>query len=291
MFLPGASAVAVIDTRDGASNDLGRMHPAGFFAGEVPAGLPTKYRLRVAYEGEMVELDDPYRFGPILGDLDMHLFAEGNHRRLYEKMGPHPIIHEGVSGSSFAVWAPNASRVSVVGSFNQWDGRRHPVRKRVEAGIWEIFIPGIGSGETYKYELLGPRKESLPLKAGPFAFRQEYPPATASILHGLPQRPTPVGSWQSTHEHIQALDAPISIYELHTGSWMRDENGQFLSYFALADRLIPYVRNMGFTHIELMPISEFPFDGSWGYQPIGLFAATSRFGSPDLSWLTPSADE
>ena len=280
-FLPGATSVAALDPKSGDSFALDALHRAGFFAGEVPDTFPRDYRLRATYDGTTVEIDDPYRFGPILGELDLYLFAEGNHLRLYEKMGAHAISHEGVDGVSFAVWAPNASRVSVVGPFNTWDGRRHVMRKRMEAGLWEIFIPGLGLGEIYKYELLGPHKELLPLKADPFAFQQEHPPATASVVHGLPQRPTPIGSWQSERERLHAVDAPITIYELHAGSWMRGENDRFLSYTELADRLIPYVRDMGFTHIELMPVSEFPFDGSWGYQPIGLYAPTSRFGTPE----------
>ncbi len=280
-FLPGANSVSALDPKSGDSFALDTLHRAGFFAGEVPDTFPQDYRLRATYDGTTVEIGDPYRFGPILGELDLHLFAEGNHLRLYEKLGAHAITHEGVDGVSFAVWAPNASRVSVVGPFNAWDGRRHVMRKRMEAGLWEIFIPGLQPGEIYKYELLGPHKELLPLKADPFAFQQEHPPATASIVHGLPQRPTPIGSWQSERERLHAVDAPITIYELHAGSWMRGENNRFLSYTELADRLIPYVRDMGFTHIELLPVSEFPFDGSWGYQPIGLYAPTSRFGTPE----------
>ncbi len=281
VFAPGASAVAVIDPAGGASVALERLHTKGFFGGPVPPALAAAYRLRITCDGNAQETDDPYRFAPVLGEFDLHLIAEGTHRRLYEKMGAHPIVHEGVEGVSFAVWAPNAARVSVVGPFNDWDGCRHVMRKRHEAGIWEIFIPGLEPGELYKFELLGPSKELLPLKADPFAFQQERPPDTASVVHGLPQRPTPVGSWQSTRAKVQALDAPISVYELHAGSWMRGPDDRFLTYSELADRVIPYVRDMGFTHIELMPVSEFPFDGSWGYQPIGLYAATSRFGTPE----------
>jgi len=280
-FLPGASAVSVIDPKNGDVFALERLHRAGFFGAELPDTFQKDYRFRVTYDGKTVDVDDPYRFGPILGELDLHLFGEGNHLRLYEKMGAHAITHEGVDGISFAVWAPNASRISVVGPFNDWDGRRHVMRKRMEAGIWEIFVPGLGIGELYKYELLGPRKELLPLKADPFAFQQERPPATASVAHGLPRRPTPIGSWQAAREQLQKFDAPITIYEVHLGSWMRGPDNRFLTYTELAERLIPYVRDMGFTHIELMPVSEFPFDGSWGYQPIGLYAPTSRFGTPE----------
>jgi len=280
-FLPGAESVSVVEPKSGDVFTLDKLHRTGFFGGEVPDTFPRDYRLRVIYDGQTVEIDDSYRFGPILGELDLHLFAEGNHLRLYEKMGAHAITHEGVDGISFAVWAPNATRVSVVGPFNDWDGRRHAMRKRTESGIWEIFIPGLPLGELYKYELLGPSKELLPLKADPFAFQQERPPATASIVHGLPKRPTPIGSWQSERERLQKFDAPITIYEVHLGSWMRGQDNTFLSYTDLADKLIPYVSDMGFTHIELMPVSEFPFDGSWGYQPIGLYAPTSRFGTPE----------
>ncbi|MGH6735033.1 MAG: 1,4-alpha-glucan branching protein GlgB [Methyloceanibacter sp.] len=281
VFLPGAKAVSVVDPQSGDAFALDKLHRAGFFGGKVPKNFPRDYRLRVTHDAATAEVDDPYRFGPILGELDLHLLAEGNHLRLYEKMGAHAITHEDVAGISFAVWAPNAWRVGVVGPFNQWDGRRHVMRKRTETGVWEIFIPGLGVGELYKYELLGPNKELLPLKADPFAFQQEHPPATASVVHGLPRRPTPIGSWRSQREKLHAIDAPISIYEVHLGSWMRGEDGRFLSYMEIADRLIPYVRDLGFTHIELMPVSEFPFDGSWGYQPIGLYAPTSRFGTPE----------
>jgi 1,4-alpha-glucan branching enzyme len=280
-FLPGARSVAAIDPGTGSATDLALLHDAGFFGGEVPESLPRNYRLRVTYEGQTVEMDDPYRFSPILGELDLHLFAEGSHLRLYEKMGAHAITHEGVEGISFAVWAPNATRVSVVGPFNEWDGRRHVMRKRPEAGVWELFIPGLEVGALYKYELLGPHKELLPLKADPYGFQQERPPATASVVHGLPRRPTPIGSWQKERERLQTIQAPISIYEVHLGSWMRGDGNSFLTYEELADRLVPYLKDLGFTHIELLPVSEFPFDGSWGYQPIGLFAPTSRFGTPE----------
>jgi 1,4-alpha-glucan branching enzyme len=280
-FLPGASAVTAVDQKSSQEIVLERLHKEGLFGAEVPKDFSNDYRLRVTHGKTTTEIDDPYRFAPILGELDLHLFAEGNHLRLYEKMGAHAITHENTDGISFAVWAPNATRVSVVGPFNDWDGRRHAMRKRQEAGVWEIFIPGLPVGSLYKYELLGPDRKLLPLKADPYGFQQEHPPATASVVHGLPQRPTPIGSWQSQRETLQNIHAPISIYEVHLGSWMRGEGDRFLSYAELADKLVPYVQELGFTHIELMPVSEFPFDGSWGYQPIGLFAPTSRFGTPE----------
>jgi len=281
VFLPGAASVTALDPETGEEVALERLNKTGVFGAEVPDGFSQSYRLRVARDGETAEIDDPYRFGPILGELDLHLFAEGNHLRLYEKMGAHAITHEGVDGISFAVWAPNATRVSVVGPFNDWDGRLHAMRNRGDSGVWEIFIPGLGLGELYKYELLGPDRKLLPLKTDPFGFYQERPPATASVVHGLPRRPTPIGTWQTEREKLHSINAPISIYELHLGSWMRGDGNSFLSYAELADRLVPYVQELGFTHIELMPVSEFPFDGSWGYQPVGLFAPTSRFGTPE----------
>jgi 1,4-alpha-glucan branching enzyme len=280
-FVPEANAVDAFSVRTGDGVPLTRLHDAGVFGADVPEGFPHDYRLRITRGDTTIEIEDPYRFGPVLGELDLHLFAEGNHLRLYEKMGAHAIEHEGVDGISFAVWAPNASRVSVVGPFNDWDGRRHAMRKRAEAGVWELFIPGLEIGALYKYELLGPHKELLPLKADPYGFQQEHPPATASVVHDLPQRPTPIGSWQSERERLQSIKAPISVYEVHLGSWMRGEGNRYLTYEELAERLIPYVQDLGFTHIEMMPVSEFPFDGSWGYQPIGLFAPTSRFGTPE----------
>ncbi|HZJ11417.1 MAG TPA: 1,4-alpha-glucan branching enzyme, partial [Methyloceanibacter sp.] len=219
-FVPGAASVSAIDPETGDEIALDRVHEAGVFGAGVPETFSQHYRLRATRDGETIETDDPYRFGPVLGELDLHLLGEGNHLRLYEKMGAHAIQHEGVDGISFAVWAPNATRVSVVGPFNDWDGRRHAMRKRTDIGVWEIFIPGLPIGALYKYELLGPDKALLPLKADPFGFQHEHPPATASVVHGLPRRPTPVGSWQAERERLQSMHAPISIYELHLGSWM-----------------------------------------------------------------------
>lgn len=280
VFLPGATSVLALDPDTGDEIALEKLHKAGFFGASVPAGFSERYRLRVTRDGQPHEIEDPYRFGPILGEVDLHLFGEGSHLRLYEKMGAHLIEHDGVAGVSFAVWAPNAKRVSVVGSFNDWDGRHHPMRRH-DAGVWELFIPALQAGTLYKYELLDAENIVLPLKADPYGFQHEHPPATASIVHGLPARPEGVEPWQSERAARHNIHAPISIYEVHLGSWMRGHGGRYLSYAELADRLIPYMQDLGFTHVELMPVSEFPFDGSWGYQPIGLFAPTSRFGSPE----------
>jgi 1,4-alpha-glucan branching enzyme len=284
VFWPGAAACNVIDARTGkqaAALDL--IHPAGFFAGPVPRRKkPFAYRLDL-WDGRngAWHAEDTYRFPEVLGALDLHLIGEGRHRRLYERLGAHPRTIDGVDGVAFAVWAPNASRVSVVGDFNQWDGRRHPMRKRVEAGVWELFVPGIGDGTLYKYELLGPDGRLQPLKADPVGFRHEHPPATASRVAGLVRHDWQDSAWMAARRERQGTRAPISIYEVHLGSWRRKNGVDFLSYDELADTLIPYAVDMGFTHLELLPVSEFPFDGSWGYQPIGLYAPTSRFGPPE----------
>jgi 1,4-alpha-glucan branching enzyme len=283
-FLPAADSVAVIDARTGESRlDLERVHPDGFFAGRLDAAGPFPYRLRVTIGHDSHEVEDPYRFPPVLGELDIHLLTEGTHWQAYRKLGAHPVSIEGVSGVGFAVWAPNARRVSVIGPFNRWDGRRHPMRFHPSCGVWEIFIPGLTPGTTYKYEIKSSAGDLQPLKADPFAFCAERPPATASIVYPIEDYRWQDSAWLKQRAALAARDAPIAIYEVHLGSWRRrlTEGGRYLSYRELADELIPYVRDLGFTHIELMPVSEYPFDGSWGYQPTALFAPTSRFGSPD----------
>jgi 1,4-alpha-glucan branching enzyme len=281
-FLPDAEAVEVIEsTGAGFTTRLPRVHDHGFFAGAVQGQEPYAYRLRIARGAEVCEADDPYRFDPWFGELDIHLLAEGRHRRLYEKLGAHTMTLEGVAGVGFAVWAPNASRVSVIGDFNRWDGRRHPMRKRHETGTWELFIPGLKRGALYKYELLDFRGRLLPSKADPFAFSQEMPPATASKVHALTRHAWHDQAWMAQRDVVQDRGAPISIYEVHLGSWRRAKHNAFFSYDRLAEELITYVKDLHFTHVELLPISEHPFTGSWGYQPIGLFAPSARFGPPD----------
>ncbi len=278
-YYPAATRAWVIDQAGKEVAELDRKYETGFFVGPIPERMP--YRLRLALHASVVELDDPYRFPPVLGDLDMHLLAEGTHLRLYERLGAQIIEMDGVQGVSFAVWAPNARRVSVVGDFNDWDGRRHPMRKRIEAGVWELFIPGLGAGQIYKYEIKGVDGRLLPLKADPLAFQSEHPPRTASVVRGAKPFSWGDTSWMSGREAASNRGAPISIYECHLGSWARvpDDRNRYLTYDELGDRLIPYVKGMGFTHMELLPISEYPFDGSWGYQPIALYAPTSRHGS------------
>ena len=283
VFWPGAETVCVIDAKTGKQcATLELLHPAGFFAGPVSRRRNVfPYRLRVTAGERTFETEDPYRFPPVLGALDVHLMAEGSHREIYERLGAHPITLEGVPGVSFSVWAPNAKRVSVVGDFNFWDGRRHPMRKRVEAGVWELFLPGVEKGALYKFEILGPDDRLLPLKADPVSFAQQQPPSTASIVHGLVERDWQDNEWMAGRQRRNALDAPISIYEIHLASWRRKDGDGMMSYDEIADELIPYLCDMGFTHVECMPVSEYPFSGSWGYQPIGLFAPTSRHGSPE----------
>jgi 1,4-alpha-glucan branching enzyme len=275
VFLPDAEGVAVIDEQ-GRESDLRRIHDAGLFEGRLSNGA-RHYRLRARYGQREVELEDPYRFPPILSDFDLYLLGEGTHLHLYDKLGAHPMALDGVDGVAFAVLAPSAKRVSVVGDFNFWDGRRHAMRVRGN-GFWEIFVPDAKPGARYKYEIIGPDGHLLPLKSDPLAFAAELRPQTASIVadQNAIQRPQPSPSG------VNALSAPISIYEVHLGSWRRhaQQGGRWLSYRELAEQLPAYAHEMGFTHVEFLPVSEHPFDGSWGYQPTGLFAPTSRFGSP-----------
>jgi 1,4-alpha-glucan branching enzyme len=275
VFLPEAADVAVID-ESGRTNSLRRIHEAGLFAGPLPDGSP-RYHVRARYGQQVVELEDPYRFPPVLSDLDLYLLGEGTHMRLYDKLGAHPLVLEGVAGVAFVVLAPNARRVSVVGDFNSWDGRRHAMRVRGN-GFWEIFVPAARTGDRYKYEIIGPDGTLLPLKSDPVAFGAELRPQTASVVVDLDALPRP----QPGPAGANALSAPISIYEVHLGSWRRrpEEGNRWLTYRELAEELPAYARDLGFTHVEFLPISEHPFDGSWGYQPTGMFAPTSRFGTP-----------
>jgi 1,4-alpha-glucan branching enzyme len=276
VFLPDAATVKVIDDT-GQVSELPRIHEAGLFAGRV-ASPDQHYRLQARYGDREVEMEDAYRFPPILSDLDLYLLGEGTHLELYDKLGAHPMRHDGVDGVAFAVFAPNARRVSVVGDFNLWDGRRHAMRARGH-GYWEIFVPGVQPYDKYKYEIIGHDGLMLPLKSDPVGFAAEVRPSTASVVIDATKLPRPV----RLEHNANALDAPMSIYEVHLGSWRRkpEENNRWLTYRELAAQLPRYAADLGFTHIELLPISEHPFDGSWGYQPTGLFAPTSRFGSPE----------
>lgn len=263
---------------------LTRLDGTDGFLGRVRDVSPdTPYRLRLTNGDNVWEEEDPYRFSTSLGELDRHLMSEGRHHRIFEKLGAHLVTLNGVSGVNFAVWAPNARRVSVVGDFNNWNGCCHAMRLHPGCGVWEIFVPNLGEGALYKFEILGKNGALLPLKSDPYAFACEQPPSTASKVV---RRDTYVwndAEWMQARERTKNHENPLSVYEVHLGSWQRspDEDNRYLTYRELADRLVPYVKEMGFTHIELLPVNEYPFDGSWGYQPIGLFAPTSRFGTPD----------
>ncbi|MGH8122580.1 MAG: GlgB N-terminal domain-containing protein, partial [Rudaea sp.] len=250
----------------------------GFFEGLIgdPRKLPS-YHLRAANAGGEWEFDDPYTFAPVLGATDDHLLVEGTHRKLYERLGAQLLTHQGAAGVHFAVWAPNAQRVSVVGDFNRWDGRTHQMRKRIDSGLWEIFAPGLGAGTVYKFEIVGAGGSLLPLKADPFGFGAELRPSTASVVTRADDFVWNDADYLRRRAGADARREPMSTYEVHLGSWRRRDDGGFLSYDELAAQLLPYVADLGFTHIELLPISEHPLDASWGYQPIGLFAPTARF--------------
>ncbi|MDM0014007.1 1,4-alpha-glucan branching protein GlgB [Variovorax sp. J22P168] len=276
-LLPGAHTVAVLHSGSGwPLAQLERQGDSDLFEALVPASeAELGYRFEVDWGSHRSALEDPYRFPPVLGATDVWLLAEGTHLRPYEQLGAHLREVDGVRGVAFAVWAPNARRVSVVGDFNQWDGRRHMMRLRRECGVWEIFAPQVAAGDAYEFEILSSQGQVL-RKADPFGFSARLRPDTACVVQPLPAPVTlPAG-----RAGANARGAPLSIYEVHLGSWRRKNGHEWLDYRELADTLVPYARDMGFTHIELLPVSEHPFDGSWGYQPIGLYAPTSRFGTP-----------
>jgi 1,4-alpha-glucan branching enzyme len=282
-LVPTAERIRV--TRNGSGSvEMERRHPAGIFEAVLPgtAEIPD-YRLEVLYHGGSTsEIDDPYRYGRILSDYDLYLFGEGKHTRIYEKLGAHPTTIGGSAGVHFAVWAPNAKRVSVVGDFNAWDGRRHPMRSLGGSGVWEIFIPGLYVGEKYKFEILS-RYGEVVLKSDPFGFAFELPPQNASVV-AAPAYDWKDAEWMRSRASADSwFHQPMAVYEVHLGSWSRipEESGRYLTYRELAERLIPYVKEMGYSHIELLPVMEHPFSGSWGYQVIGFFAPTSRFGKPE----------
>jgi 1,4-alpha-glucan branching enzyme len=287
-FLPDARAAWVVDLTQGEPGTdvaMKRIHPDGLFAGVMPhdAG-PFPYRIRAeSHAGRTWEFVDPYSFEPVLTEFDLHLLAEGTHYRNYERLGAHIRTHGGFRGVHFAVWAPNARRVSVIGDFNQWDGRRHPLRTRGASGIWELFVPDLGQGEVYKYEIKSRHGAYLVEKSDPYGFAAELRPRTASIVWDIMGFQWNDQAWMAERGERQALGGPIAIYEVHLGSWRRNvERGDgFLNYRELAEALVPHLQNTHFTHIELLPVTEHPFDGSWGYQPVGYFAPTSRHGTPD----------
>jgi len=293
VFRPNAAEVAVLWGKKADTHRAIRIHPEGVFEARIPASgagksqseavAPGAYRLQIRFsDGNVFETFDPYAFPPVLTEYDLYLSGEGTHYQKYEKLGAHVREIAGVRGVHFGVWAPNARRVSVVGDFNFWDGRVHPMRHRGSSGIWEIFIPGLDEGEVYKFEILSSVGGLVALKTDPYGFAGEMRPNNASVVRTIDGHKWKDTAWMESRSLRDWLHSPMTIYELHAGSWRRkpEEENRWLTYRELADELLPYVKRMGFTHIELLPIMEHPLDASWGYQTVGYFAVTSRFGSP-----------
>ena len=285
VFRPDVRAVDIVFDREMEKPiSAESIHQDGFFCATVPgATRDVPYSLRLtAWDGSQQTTRDPYQYGPIMGEVDLHLFAEGQDWKIYEKFGAHLRTVGDAAGVYFAVWAPNAQRVSVVGDFNNWDGRVNPMRKLVGSGVWELFLPGIKQGAHYKFEIRSQTGAVL-LKSDPFAFFNQPGKSTASLIYDLERYAWNDGEWMEARRKKNWPQSPISIYEVHLGSWHRktEEGNRQLSYLELADTLLPYVLEMGYTHIELLPVAEHPFEGSWGYQVTNYYAPTSRFGPPD----------
>ena len=282
-YAPGADSVEVFTPRGKKTVAvLNKINDAGLFETEVVgAKLKTGHRFVAVYGDHRDSFEDPYRFAPSIGDLDLYLLSEGRHVHAYRILGAHITTQDGVTGTRFALWAPNAAGVCIAGDFNHWNSVKHPMRSRGGGGIWELFIPGVGDGIAYKYAIRDEHGHMQPLKADPFGFGAEMRPKSASVVRDLTTYKWHDKKWMDTRASRHHREAPMSIYEVHIGSWQREADNAFLTYAQLAERLIPYVKTHGFTHIELMPITEHPFDGSWGYQPIGLFAPTARHGNAD----------
>ncbi len=280
-FRPGADGVRV-HPDGGEPVAATRSHAAGLWEATVPgASMPLRYGLEVTYGTDSFPVDDPYRFPPTLSDKDLHLAGEGRHEELYEKLGAHEQTIDGVQGTAFAVWAPGARSVSVVGDFNGWDGRLHPMRSLGSSGIWELFAPAVGDGALYKFEIRTPAGDFVQ-HADPYAFATEHPPQTSSVVH-VSRHEWGDGEWMAQRPQREPLREPMSVYEVHLGSWRLNplEDNRSLNYEELADELTAYVTDMGFTHVELLPVMGHPFSGSWGYQVTSYFAVTPRFGTPD----------
>jgi 1,4-alpha-glucan branching enzyme len=279
VFMPHAGSVW-LHTDNGEEAFL-RSDPRGLFEWHGSKQPEGAYRLRVESNGQTADLYDPYFFPPLLSEQDLYLFNEGRLHQAYRALGAHHVSSHGIAGVRFAVWAPNAERVSVVGDFNRWDGRLHPMRAHGSSGVWELFIPGMAESALYRYEIRNRDSGHILVKSDPYAQEYELRPGTASKVPSLACHEWHDEAWMQSRANNDWLHAPFNVYEVHAGSWQRNPDGSFLSYRELGERLIPYVKEMGYTHIELLPVSEHPLDESWGYQTTGYFAATSRFGSPD----------
>ncbi|MGD9719659.1 MAG: 1,4-alpha-glucan branching protein GlgB [Pirellulales bacterium] len=283
-FLPGSAQAWVVDAHQQRPQPMRCIHPAGLYEAICPIQPERRgqYQLRVADQrGGETTMHDPYAFSPLLSEFDLYLLGEGKHWSSYRRLGAQLRTIDGIEGVNFAVWAPNATGVSLIGDFNEWDPRRHAMRKRIPSGIWELFVPGIGPGAIYKYHIR--HHEQALEKSDPYGFAAELPPRTASKVADLDRYEWNDGEWMSSRHQHNALDAPMSIYEVHLGSWKRpgDNPTAWLNYRDLAHQLVDYCRDIGYTHLELMPISEHPFSGSWGYQTVGYYAVTSRYGTPE----------
>ncbi len=282
-YQPFASSIEVVDEQGASLGLMEKIDERGFFQINFDRTEDFVYHFRITNDkGQVYEAEDTYRFPSTIGDIDEYLFAQGNHRDIYKKLGSHLMEINGVKGVAFAVWAPNAKRVSVIGSFNNWDGRIDVMRKHINCGVWDIFIPGLVEGEYYKFEIKT-QDDRILTKSDPLATYAEVRPNTASIVYDINHYQWNDDEWMKYRENSNTYDRPMSIYEVHLGSWRRkgDNGSEFLTYREFADRLVPYVSNMGFTHVEFLPLCEHPLDASWGYQITGLFAPTSRFGTPD----------
>lgn len=285
-YLPGSQQVWLVDKEHRAVRPMRKIHPAGFYEGLCPLGSTepnSQYLLRVANErGEVTEMQDPYAVAPLMTDFDRYLFGEGRNWNIYRRLGAHCRTVNGEVGVNFAVWAPNAQSIQVVGDFNFWDGRQHAMRKQNPSGIWELFVPAAKVGQKYKFRIRALDGQTID-KSDPFGFYAELPPRTASVITELGNFTWSDDQWMERRAAEDPLRKPISVYELHLGSWKRDSRGihGWMNYREIAHQVVEYCRQTGFTHIELMPVSEHPFTGSWGYQTVGYFSITSRYGTPE----------
>ena len=285
-FLPLAEQATIVNHNGDQELAMSRVHPSGIFevtcdASDFETAL-GRYKIKYVEGDSTMSVHDPYAFPPLLSELDLHLFNEGNHYEIHKKLGAHVREINGVKGVNFAVWAPNAKSISVVGNFNEWDGRRHPMGKQIPSGIWELFLPELGPGEIYKFRVTDCHGQQIE-KSDPFGFYSELPPRTASVVVELDDYQWTDEKWMEKRESQNGLEQPMSVYELHLGSWRHEEGKEngWMNYRDIAHQLVDYCKELNFTHVELMPVSEHPFTGSWGYQTVGYFACTSRYGTPE----------